>query len=233
MRRYGQFCAIARAAELFCERWTPLILRDLSRGVCRFSDLQRGVPLASPTVVSRRLKQLEKEGVVFRRKSASGRRWTYHLTDAGKDLAPIAWSLGAWNRKWSSRDLPKREIDLGLLLWAMEHTAKPEAFGGRRTVVELSLTDQVEKRRHWWFLNEGDHCELCIKPPGQEIDLFLETSLPEMIRVWRGDVKLSCALDTGRLRAHGKNAARLALSRWLGVSPLAHVQSVRADVLAV
>ena len=59
MKTYGQFCPIAKAAELFCERWTALILRDLSLGTSRFTQLQRGIPRASPTVLSRRLKELE------------------------------------------------------------------------------------------------------------------------------------------------------------------------------
>ncbi|MEX2201663.1 MAG: helix-turn-helix domain-containing protein, partial [Dongiaceae bacterium] len=62
MRSYGQFCPIAKAAELFCKRWTALILRDLMMGATRFSQLRRGVPLASPTLISRRLKELETEG---------------------------------------------------------------------------------------------------------------------------------------------------------------------------
>jgi len=83
MKSYGQFCPVAKTAEIFCVRWTPLILRDLALGASRFTELQRGVPLASPTLLSNRLKQLEKEGIVQRRKSASGRSWTYHLTPAG------------------------------------------------------------------------------------------------------------------------------------------------------
>jgi DNA-binding HxlR family transcriptional regulator len=72
MRSYGQFCPISKAAEVFCERWTPLILRDLGKGVSRFSELQRGVARASPTLLSRRLRELETEGLVERRRSASG-----------------------------------------------------------------------------------------------------------------------------------------------------------------
>ena len=64
MKRYGQFCPVAKAAEVFCERWTPLILRDLALGASRFSELQRGVPLASPSLLSHRLRQLEKEGII-------------------------------------------------------------------------------------------------------------------------------------------------------------------------
>lgn len=232
MKRYGQFCPVAKAAEVFCERWTPLILRDLALGASRFMELQRGVPLASPTLLSHRLKQLEKEGIVQRRKSASGRSWTYHLTPSGEDLVPVVFSLGAWGQKWSRRELAKHEVDLGLLLWAIERGAKPEAFGHGRVVVQLKLTDQIEKKRYWWFLNDAGRCELCLKAPDRDVDLFLETTLREMIYVWRGDLSLARALDTGRLRAHGSNLARRALSRWLGISPLAHVQSARADAKA-
>src|SRR5262245_60843959 len=203
MKHYGQFCPVAKAAEVFCERWTPLILRDLALGASRFSDLQRGVPLASPTLVSLRLRQLEKEGIVQRRKSPSGRSWTYHLTPAGEDFAPIVLSLGTWGQKWSRRELAKHEIDLGLLLWALERGARPEAFGRDRTVVQLIFTDQIQKKRYWWFLNEAGQCELCLKAPDHDVDLFLEATLRDMIRVWRGDVTLARALETGRLRADG------------------------------
>src|SRR5262249_1185203 len=170
MKHYRQFCPVAKAAELFCERWTPLILRDLAFGASRFSDLQRGVPLASPTLVSLRLRQLEKEGIVQRRKSPSGRSWTYHLTPAGEEFAPIVLSLGTWGQKWSRRELAKHEIDLGLLLWALERGARPEAFGRDRTVVQLMFTDQIQKKRYWWFLNEAGQCELCLKAPDHDVD---------------------------------------------------------------
>jgi DNA-binding HxlR family transcriptional regulator len=233
MKRYGQFCPVAKAAEVFCERWTPLILRDLALGATRFTELQRGVPLASPTLLSGRLKQLEKEGIVCRRRSTSGRSWTYHLTPAGSDLAPIVLALGVWGQKWSRRELAKGEVDLGLLLWAIERCAKPEALGGERAVIELKLTDQIEKKRYWWFLNEGGKCELCLKPPAPDADLCLETTLRDMIYVWRGDLALTQALNTGRMYAHGTKAMLRALPRWLGVSPLAYVKSERPDTRPV
>jgi DNA-binding HxlR family transcriptional regulator len=233
MKRYGQFCPVAKAAEVFCERWTPLVLRDLALGASRFSELQRGVPLASPSLLSHRLKQLEKEGIVERRKSASGRSWTYHLTNAGQDLASIVMSLGVWGQKWARRELLKHEINLGLLLWALERGAKPQAFGPKRTVVQLTLIDQIEKKRHWWFLNEAGRCELCLVASDPNIDLFLEITLPDMIYLWRGDLPLARALETDRLRAHGTVKAQRALPQWLAISPLAHVQSARAEAETV
>ena len=64
MKGYGQFCPVAKAAEIVAERWTPLILRELLCGSRRFSDLHRGVPLMSPTLLTGRLEQLEDAGIV-------------------------------------------------------------------------------------------------------------------------------------------------------------------------
>jgi DNA-binding HxlR family transcriptional regulator len=232
MRSYGQFCPIAKGAELFCERWTAVILRDLLAGATRFSQLRRGAPLASPTLLSRRLKELEAGGIIERRRSGSGRSWTYHLTPAGEEFAPIVEGLGIWGQRWSRRELAKHEMSFTLLLWGLEVSVKPAAFGARRCVVELTFSDQPDGRRHWWFLNEDGRVELCFKEPGFEVDLYLVTTLPDMIYIYRGDLPLARALEQGRLEAQGAAWARRALPRWLAPSPLAHVMSRRADARA-
>ncbi|MEQ9813238.1 MAG: helix-turn-helix domain-containing protein [Azospirillaceae bacterium] len=230
MKRYGQFCPVAKAAELFCERWTALILRDLATGVSRFSDLQRGVPLASPTILSSRLKQLEAEGIIERRRSPGGRAWTYHLTRAGWEFAPIVEALGVWGQRWTRRTLEEHEVDLGLLIWALEQSIEPRAFGDGRTVVQLIFPDQPAHKRNWWFVNQDGACELCVKDPGFEIDLYLTASLPDMIRIWRGDITVSQALSADRLEAMGSARARKAVPKWLGVSTLAHVRPADSDL---
>jgi DNA-binding HxlR family transcriptional regulator len=232
MRSYGQFCPIAKAAELFCERWTAVILRDLLAGATRFSQLRRGAPLASPTLLSRRLKELEARGIVERRRSGTGRSWTYHLTPAGKEFAPIVEGLGIWGQRWSRRELAKHEMSFTLLLWGLEISVKPAAFGARRCVVELTFTDQPDGKQHWWFLNENDRVELCFKEPGFEVDLHIVTTLRDMIYIHRGDLSLAHALEQGRLEVHGAAWARRALPRWLAPNPLAHVRSQQADAHA-
>ncbi len=229
MKSYGQFCPVAKAAELFCERWTPLIVRDLATGAARFSELQRGVPLMSPTLLSRRLKQLEAEGVVERRRSVGGKSWTYHLTPAGREFVPLIEALGVWGQRWSRRQLAEGEIDLGLLIWGLERDADPDAFGPRRSVVRLELTDQTEAKSLWWFVNQDGRCELCLEDPGFEVDLYLACSLVTMIRVVRGDTSLQAAREGGMLEVIGSAKARRALAGWLNLSPLAAIRSQRAD----
>src|SRR5215475_3263262 len=124
MKSYGQFCPVAKAAEIFCERWTALILRDLAAGAERFAELRRGVPLMSPTLLSRRLKQLEAEGILERRRSSGRRGFSYLLTQAGREFVPLVEGLGVWGQRWSRRGLRKGEIDLGLLIWAPERSVR-------------------------------------------------------------------------------------------------------------
>lgn len=228
MRSYNQFCPIAKAAEIFCERWTALIIRELAFGGVRFSQLQRGVPLASPTLLSTRLKQLEKEGIVERRKLPSGKSWIYHLTAAGAEFVPIVMSLGVWGQRWSRRDLDEHEIDLGLLLWALEKGANAASFGPGRVVVEFEITDQPDHKRRWWYLNEDGDCELCVTPPAPEADVHVISTLPDLIRVWRGDISYNKAIDERRLEVHGPTRLCKAFRKWLGIPDLAKIRPARS-----
>jgi DNA-binding HxlR family transcriptional regulator len=225
MKSYGQFCPVAKASELFCERWTPLIVRDLAAGASRFSELQRGVPLMSPTLLSKRLKQLEAEGIVETRPATRGRGKTYHLTESGREFIPLVIALGTWGQRWSRRQLVKGEIDLGLLVWSLERSANPAAFGKVPSLVQVEFTDQPKGKRLWWFVNRQDGCELCLDDPGFEVDLYLACTLADMIYVVRGDLPLSRALSSGRLEAIGTAKARKALRPWLNLSPLSQVKS--------
>jgi len=229
MRAYGQFCPVAKAAELFCERWTPLILRELATGATHYSEVQRGVPLMSPTLLSRRLRQLEAEGVIERRPQPSGKGSTYHLTRAGAEFVPVVQALGVWGQRWTRRRLADNEVDLGLLIWALEKGVDAAAFGPTRTVIRLEFRDQPEAKRLWWFVNEGGCCELCLSDPGYLIDLYLATELRDMIYLVRGDLSLARAIDLERLEVIGAAEARRALAAWLNLSPIAAVPSERHD----
>ena len=233
MKSYGQFCPVAKAAELFCERWTPLIVRDLAFGATRFSELQRGVPLMSPTLLSRRLKQLVAEGVVERRRSDTGKSWTYHLTPAGAEFVPLVETLGVWGQRWSRRQLAEGEIDLGLLLWTLERSVKADAFGKERAVIHLQFSDQPAGKDRWWFVNHKDECELCLEDPGYDVDLYLSCSLPDMIYLVRGDLSLATAMSSDRLDVLGTSAVKKKLADWLNLSAFAQIKSNRPDAVAV
>ena len=225
MKTYDQFCPIAKAAEIFCERWNALILRDLWKGSSRFSELHRGVPLMSPSMLSKRLAQLEKEGIITRKKCKDSKYCTYHLTPAGQEMTSIVKALGIWGQHWGRRELADNEINLGLMIWEMERGVRPAVFGSGRTVVQLDLTDQPRGKSTWWFVNENGALDLCLNDPGYEVDLYLVTTLPDMIHVWRGDLPFSEATDSGRLEVHGPLRLRRVLRTWLKLSPFSVYKS--------
>src|SRR4029450_257389 len=100
MRTYGDGCAIARALDLIGERWALLVVRELLLGPKRYTDLRRGLPNASPNVLSERLRELERAGVVRRRKlpPPAGSR-VYELTDWGLELEETVMALGHWGAR--------------------------------------------------------------------------------------------------------------------------------------
>ncbi|WP_347312036.1 winged helix-turn-helix transcriptional regulator [Defluviimonas sp. SAOS-178_SWC] len=229
MKSYGQFCPVAKAAEIFCERWNALIIRDLASGPRRFSELRRGVPLMSPSLLSARLKWLVAEGVVSRHDKGR-KRPGYILTAAGYELVPLVEALGFWGQRWTRRELMDHEIDLGLLVWSLESSANPNAFGNKRCLIRLELTDQTEMKRLWWFLNQKGRCELCLNDPGGDVNIYLACTLPDAIYIIRGDLSSTTALDTGRLEVLGDAWATRRFVEWLNLSPLARVPSERAGI---
>jgi DNA-binding HxlR family transcriptional regulator len=228
MRSYGQFCPVAKAAQVFCERWTALLLRDLSAGPCRFNDLRRGVPMMSPSVLSHRLKELELEGIIAREQVENVGVF-YRLTPAGEEFVPLVQGLGVWGQRWTRRQLEEGEMDLSLLLFDMEHRVRPGMLPAGRRVIRFELHDQPPSKRRWWFVNEESTAQICFKDPGFDVDLYFSTDLATLIYVWRGDVSLGRALESGRLEVLGEAAMRKALPAWLGLGVFANVKSRRPD----
>src|SRR5690349_2571524 len=109
---YGQFCPLAKASEVFAERWTPLILREILLGSTRFSDIHRGVSLMSRSLLSKRLQDLVRSGVLERVDSGNGYD-EYRLTTAGEDLRPIVMQLGTWGKQWTRREFDREDLDVG------------------------------------------------------------------------------------------------------------------------
>jgi DNA-binding HxlR family transcriptional regulator len=105
MRGYGQFCPVALGAEVFAERWTPLILRELLAGSHRFSELQRGLPGIPRALLAQRLGSLQRAGLIERRPTGNGRGGQYHLSPAGLSFRPVVEALGRWGYQWAAEQL--------------------------------------------------------------------------------------------------------------------------------
>jgi len=223
MNGYGQFCPVAKAAEILTERWTLLVLRELLFGSRRFNDLRKGVPLMSPTLLSKRLRFLQAMGVIEKRRAPSGKGWEYRPTNAGKELGPVVEMLGVWGQRWVRSRLTPDDLDPGLLMWDIRRRVDPQQFPSRRIAVQFEFSDVPQAKRRWWLVSEKGGVDFCVTDPGLEVGLYILTDLRTMTAVWMGDISLKHAVESGRVDLEGALELKRTLRSWLQLSTLAGV----------
>src|SRR5439155_4994992 len=227
MMHYGQFCPIAKAAEIVAERWTPLVVHELLAGSTRFNDIRRGVPLMSPTLLSMRLKELERVGIVERRGNGK-RTGEYHLTEAGRALAPIIHQLGEWGLRYAQDPLEEGDLDVTVLVWNIRRRVDPGVFAARRVTVCFEFTDAPKNKSQWWVVNDRGSVELCPHDPGFPVDLYVTTDIRTMIAIWFGRLAWDAALRSGRVEVIGERQLRERLGSWFLLSPIRVTDNVAA-----
>ena len=217
MARYGQFCPVAKTSELLCERWVPLIVRELLCGSRRFSEIQRGVPLISPTLLSKRLRQLEAAGVIERRNA--GHVSDYTLTEAGLELYPIIEAMGVWGQRWARSRYTPDELDPALLMWDMRRMLQPSGLAPPRAVVEFRFAGAPSGKSTYWLVVD-DGIDLCLIDPGHPVDLWVRADLRCLTEVWMGDRAMRDAIDTGSIALEGPRSLVARFPDWLGQHPV-------------
>lgn len=222
MKGYGQFCPVAKATEILGEKWTPLIIRELITDDQSFNDLRKGVPLMSPSLLSSRLRSLEHAGVVERTKTDRG--VIYRLTEAGEELRPVIEQLGVWGQRWARSDLSKKDLDPSLLMWDAHRRIDTSYFPDGRSVLRFEFVDYPSKFRLWWLVVTGDEVDICLKDPGYEVTLFVQSTLKTMTQIWMGDLSIAKARRDKLLHLKGDPGIKNSMSSWIGCSSLAHVK---------
>ena len=223
---YSQFCPVSMATEVLCSRWTPLVVREFLCGSTRFNDLRRGLPRMSPTLLSKRLDELEEAGVIISVKGTSG-SWEYSLTEAGKELRPIIMGIGAWGQRWVESELSLNNLDPELLIWDMHRGLNIDPLPKRRTCLQFMFNDLPEDRQNYWLVVDPQSgVEACYKDPGYEIDLFAECSLRTMTAIWMGLDTVKKAEVDGRMVLTGEREVVSCMQEWLGLSPFSTVERV-------
>ena len=222
MKRYCQYCPVARAAEILAERWTLLVVREMLWGNDRFNAIARGVPRMSPTLLSTRLHQLQHAGIVERRVVDGEPRYT--LTPAGLELRPLVEAMGAWGQRWMQQ-LVDDDFDPTLLMIDIGREPRGEANGLPQSpaVVHLRL-GPTGRHLQWWLVFSGQGVDVCDTDPGQPVRAWLETDVETLTRLWLGQVDWADAVAREALRLHGESAVCRDVRRWLGVSRFAAVE---------
>jgi DNA-binding HxlR family transcriptional regulator len=234
MRGYGQFCPVALGAEIFAERWTPLILRELLLGSSRFSELRHGLPRISRNLLTQRLASLERAGLITRQPRPSGRGFDYCLTSAGEELRPVVIALGTWGYKWVATELQPDNLDAGLLMWFLRRRVRVESLPETRVVTRFDFHAQgarafwLEGQQSFWLILERPMVDLCLTDPGFDVDLTVNADVAELTRVYLGHTSLTQAIRRRSVEVVGPRQLRSNFRDWIGVSPFAPTKAPAA-----
>jgi DNA-binding HxlR family transcriptional regulator len=233
VKTYGQYCPIARASDLLAERWSIVILRNILIGCRTFNEIADGAPGLSRGLLSKRLRDLERAGVVEIRPKPAGRGSTYEPTEAGLELSEVMSALHRWGSRWA--DLTPEHAHPGVVLWgwATCHLDR-DRLPRRRVLVRFDYPTLSGPGSQGWLLIEHGDAEICEKYPGGEEELVVVVHDPVAFARWDlGELRWGEALRRGAIEVKGSPALARALPTWTRrVDPLQRPSAARRATAA-
>lgn len=226
MKSYGQYCPIARASEVFAERWTPLIVRNVFLGCDTLSAIEAGAPGIPRSLLRQRLSLLERIGVLARRPKEHGRGSRYLLTDAGRELWDVCDALGRWGTRWL--EAAPWHLDPYIVLWSYTQGVRPERVPAGHVTVQLDFIDQPLRNRHYWLVLDRGDIELCVSDPGFTPDLVVSADTEAFVRWYMGQLSWSEVLRAGRVSVEGPRGLARAFPSWSDRSRYAALEAAIA-----
>ena len=226
MPDYGSFCPISMATDVLADRWTPLICRELILGNTRFNDIARGLPGISRSLLTQRLRHLERKGVVETWPSPTGRGSEYHLTPAGKDLYPVLEGMALWAIEWLYEEIDPGDVDSLTLMWWMHRRVDAEQLPPRRVVAQFDHT--APERQSYWLVFDHGEASVCLQHPGSDPDVVVTTTTLALGEVFSGNRTWAHAVREGDIEVAGPPKLVRALPSWFLWSPFREVTAARA-----
>jgi len=224
MRVYGQFCPVARTAEVFAERWTPIIVRNLLNGCRTFTEIRQGAPGIPTALLAQRLETLQRSGIVSRVSGPSGRRGaTYELTEMGRELKAVCDAMGQWGARWL--EIEPHHRDPAYVLWATTKLVDVDQLPEQTVVVRFDMRDRPAER-YWMVLRRPDP-ELCTKGVGYTEDMVVRTDSDCLIDIHLKRTTYRAAIRAERLAFEGPPALTRSFLSWIRPSPYADIVPAR------
>lgn len=206
-RSYNDLCGAGHALDLVGERWALLVVRELMLGPKRYRDLKADLPGISTNMLSARLSELTKAGIVRRyRLPPPARVWVYELTDWGAELEPLVCGLARWGFRSPTRP-PAEHLSLASLILSLRTNFDADAAGAGRLVVKLVLTDEPFLA----VIDEG-HCTVKrLEGNGEPPEATIEADRPISVAALvygKRDVDEAVAAGTVRIAGSREAAER-------------------------
>lgn len=220
---YPKFCPVAMAASLLEPRWTMLLLCEMWSGSTRFNEIQRGVPGMSPGLLSKRLKEMEANGLVTRQADSLGRA-EYLTTALADELEPLIRGLGEWAHRNIDCEVSLQNLDARLLMWKIRGKIDRLQLPKPKCVIQFVLNDAPNETANYWLVAKpGEETDLCYTDPKFDVDLFVVCELRALTSAWMGHTTFEKEIDAGRITLTGHDLMERTLTKWLMRSSFAEV----------
>ena len=217
MYDYDEACPISMAASVLCERWTLQIIREMFFGSTKYSEIQKFIPNISPSLLRDRLRSLESQGLVIRKRAERGNRYEYFLTPSGKALAPVLTEMGKWGMRHAREGMTDKANTASGLARDFAGGLDVDELPSGNTSIQLNLTDVEDSPRRYIHVRDGE-VEVCDTDLGFETDVYITSTLDLMTRIWYGEVEMTQAIETGRMKVVAAPVYSSHITRWLRIS---------------
>jgi DNA-binding HxlR family transcriptional regulator len=220
---YNHFCPVAKACEILEPRWTLLILCEMWGGSTRFNDIRRGVPGISPTLLSKRLKEIEANGLIERSVDRATGEISYVLSPIAIELKPIIFSLGQWAHRNIDAEVTLEHIDARVLMWNMRRKIDTAVLPRRRrSVIQFIYPELPPEERNYWIIGKpGLPADLCSVDPGFDVNLYITADLKALTAAWMGYSTLAAEIARDKVSLIGDKALAASINDWMAVSSYA------------
>jgi len=227
MYDYEEACPVSKAASVLCERWTLQIIREMLLGATRFSELQQLLPKVSPTLLNARLKSLESEGIVVRKKIAEKKGHEYQLTPSGAALKPVIAEMGKWGMRWVFEKMDPEQLNIATIVRDYAVAMRTDQLPAGDTTIQFTVTGEKTPVKKFILVRNGN-TQVCEDNIGYDVDIYLSATLETLGKIWYGEFSALEAYDKGLLKVIGPTYCLKNLSKWIGVSQFAPYSAKRA-----
>ncbi|MGV6846824.1 MAG: winged helix-turn-helix transcriptional regulator [Marinibacterium sp.] len=222
---YPRFCPVAMAASLLEPRWTMLVLCEMWSGSTRFSEIQRGVPGMSPGLLSKRLKEMEANGLITRDLSGPGGHAQYRTTPLSNEVEPLIYALGEWAHRNIDCQVSLQDLDARLLMWKIRGKIDRLNLPRGKVVIQFLLNEPDQDTANYWIVaRPGEETDLCYTDPKHDVDLYVVCDLKALTSAWIGHSSFAAEIEAGRITLTGQAGLARSLTKWLVRSSYASLE---------
>lgn len=224
---YGLYCPTSKACEVLMPRWTIQILGELWGGSTRFNEIKRGLPGISPTLLTRRLKEMQENGLLERVEDQATGNIDYIRTDKAAELDTVLTELAKWAQRHIKAEIALEDRDADLLMWNVRRQINLDELPPKQCVMRFNFSDATSPASTYWLITKpGETVELCASDPGFDVDLYIETEVTVMTGFYLGRRSFERAVEDKSFFMSGDPRLIKTFRKWFVFSMHSHTEGI-------